>query len=274
MSEGSLHYDRVASGYDQPRHRFFYGHVAEILCILARDYIRPRTILDVGCGTGVSTVELRKYFPWAEIVALDKSLPMLTIAKKKNMGKSVLFHHGTAENIVQPTRKSELILASMSFHWLSSQERLALAEALPENGVMAVSFPLNMAVKRKEGNRVLLEAFREIKRSSRDWRPSRSTRGLTWNDLRKSLPGLQLLHADSYCMEEEFKKREDLIEVLRVRGALCGLFGEKADLAEDYLRRAMPEDVSVSYVWLVGIAILGRDSNRHRKSARSEQFFS
>jgi SAM-dependent methyltransferase len=43
----------------------------------------PQTILDVGCGAGVLTKTLRKIYPEAEILGIDKSNDMIGFAHKK-----------------------------------------------------------------------------------------------------------------------------------------------------------------------------------------------
>ena len=45
--------------------------------------IKPRSVLDLGCGTGYGTVALGRMFPRASITALDYSLPMLVSARRK-----------------------------------------------------------------------------------------------------------------------------------------------------------------------------------------------
>jgi S-adenosylmethionine-diacylgycerolhomoserine-N-methlytransferase len=50
---------------------------------LAAGHLRPRRILEVGCGTGTNLAELARFFPQAEIVGLDLSAEMLSKARKK-----------------------------------------------------------------------------------------------------------------------------------------------------------------------------------------------
>jgi malonyl-CoA O-methyltransferase len=45
--------------------------------------IAPRTILDIGCGTGLATAALMKRYPAAQVVALDFALPMLERARRR-----------------------------------------------------------------------------------------------------------------------------------------------------------------------------------------------
>ncbi|MEW6328413.1 MAG: methyltransferase domain-containing protein [Thermodesulfobacteriota bacterium] len=254
MAEAFLHYDRVASSYDQPRHHFFYSHLAEKLCALAKEYVQPEAILDIGCGTGISTVEIVKYFPRAEVTALDRSPSMLELARKKEDIRTVTFCYGQTKDLSVSERKFDLIIANMSYHWLSPGDRRALRAALKENCILVISFPLIMPFSKKEGNSLLLTTFRRLKEMQPAWHPFRGTRGLSWNEVVRSLPGLVPIRFERYCMEERFRRTSDFLEVLRVRGVFFGFFGNKAAAAENIARALLREGEAISYAWPIGIA--------------------
>ena len=67
--------------YDATRWTFLFGRTA--LIRLAAERLRPRRILEVGCGTGRNLTELARFFPEAEIVGLDLSAEMVRKARKK-----------------------------------------------------------------------------------------------------------------------------------------------------------------------------------------------
>jgi ubiquinone/menaquinone biosynthesis C-methylase UbiE len=56
-------------------------------------------LLDVGCGTGLSTRALLEAYPHAEIVAVDASAEMLAQARAKEWPSSVRFVHSRAEDL-------------------------------------------------------------------------------------------------------------------------------------------------------------------------------
>lgn len=56
-------------------------------------------LLDVGCGTGLSTAALLETYPDAEIVAVDASAEMLARARAKAWPDSVRFVHSRAEDL-------------------------------------------------------------------------------------------------------------------------------------------------------------------------------
>jgi SAM-dependent methyltransferase len=271
MAEAFLHYDHVASSYDQPRHHFFYGHLAKKLCILAKKHVQPESILDAGCGTGISTVEIIKHFPGAEVTALDRSPSMLELARKKEDIRTVTFCYGQTKDLPISETRFDLIIANMSYHWLSPGDRLVLRNALKENGVLVMSFPLIMPFPKKEGNSLLLTIFRRLKEIQPAWHPFRGTRGLNWNEVVRGLPGLVPIRFERYCMEERFRRASDFLEVLRVRGVFFGFFGNKATAAENVARALLQEGEAISYAWPIGIAIFRREGPQKKQKTGQKQ---
>jgi ubiquinone/menaquinone biosynthesis C-methylase UbiE len=80
--------------------------------------VKPRRILDLGCGTGSTTLMLKKAFPEAEVIGLDLSPYMLVRAEHKAIaaGMEVNWRHGNAEKTGFPDASFDLITASLLFH--------------------------------------------------------------------------------------------------------------------------------------------------------------
>lgn len=57
------------------------------------------TVLDVGCGTGLSTAALVETYPEARVVAVDASAEMLARAREKTWPDTVRFVHSRAEDL-------------------------------------------------------------------------------------------------------------------------------------------------------------------------------
>ncbi len=270
MAEAFLHYDRVADCYDQPRHRSFYGHLAERLCIFSTNYVQPESVLDIGCGTGISTIEIIRHFPHAEVTAADRSLSMLAVAQKKEDTKIVSFCHGGIKDIAHLNKTFDLIVANMSLHWLPFEDRLALRDVLKENGILAVSFPLIAPFRKREGNRLLLSIFRRLRKTDPAWRPFHDMRGLSWKEI-ETLPGFSPIHLEPYYMEERFGTGSEFVEVLKVRGVFFSLFGNRAALAEEYALEMLPENTSISYCWPAGIAVVRQDAGLENRDEKACQ---
>ncbi len=80
--------------------------------------VHPRRILDLGCGTGSTTLMLKQAFPEAEVIGLDLSPYMLVRAEHKaiSSGLDINWRHGNAEKTGFPDASFDLITASLLFH--------------------------------------------------------------------------------------------------------------------------------------------------------------
>jgi ubiquinone/menaquinone biosynthesis C-methylase UbiE len=79
---------------------------------------KPRRILDLGCGTGSTTLMLKQAFPQAQVIGLDLSPYMLVMAeyKAKAAGLTIEWRHGNAEETGLPDASFDLVTASLLFH--------------------------------------------------------------------------------------------------------------------------------------------------------------
>jgi ubiquinone/menaquinone biosynthesis C-methylase UbiE len=80
--------------------------------------VHPRRILDLGCGTGSTTLMLKQAFPEAEVIGLDLSPYMLVRAEHKAIeaGLDINWRHGNAEKTGFPDASFDLVTASLLFH--------------------------------------------------------------------------------------------------------------------------------------------------------------
>ncbi|WP_414526712.1 class I SAM-dependent methyltransferase [Nodularia chucula] len=80
--------------------------------------VQPRRILDLGCGTGSTTLMLKQAFPKAQVIGLDLSPYMLVRAedKAKTAGLDIHWQHGNAETTNFPDGDFDLVTASLLFH--------------------------------------------------------------------------------------------------------------------------------------------------------------
>lgn len=78
----------------------------------------PRRILDLGCGTGSTTLMLKQAFPQAEVIGLDLSPYMLVMAehKAKAANLDIQWRHGNAEHTGFPDASFDVVTASLLFH--------------------------------------------------------------------------------------------------------------------------------------------------------------
>jgi ubiquinone/menaquinone biosynthesis C-methylase UbiE len=79
---------------------------------------QPRRIIDLGCGTGSTTVLLKQAFPYAVVTGLDLSPYMLAVAEDKAQRSQleIEWEHGKAESTQFKSASFDLVTASLLFH--------------------------------------------------------------------------------------------------------------------------------------------------------------
>ncbi|CAM4382788.1 MAG: Malonyl-[acyl-carrier protein] O-methyltransferase [Legionellaceae bacterium] len=104
--------------------------------------IEPKTILDLGCGTGFFTPYLKKCFPNATIISLDIAFNMLTMAKKKAkwFSKPSLICAASG-NLPFSNHSIDFIFCNQVFHWDTAIQKtlLELKRILTPNGLLLFS---------------------------------------------------------------------------------------------------------------------------------------
>jgi malonyl-CoA O-methyltransferase len=124
-------FERAAQSYDEAAilQREVNHHLLERL-----DYIRhqPKSILDVGSGTGYATQSLRKIYPRAQLYALDIAYPMLNIARSRlnflsRIRGKVKFINAEAEKLPLANNSVEMVYSNLTVQWVNDLD-LALRE--------------------------------------------------------------------------------------------------------------------------------------------------
>ena len=82
--------------------------------------IEPKSILDLGCGVGMSTFALQEIYPQAKLTGVDLSPYFLAVAKYRNREKpkQVDWVHAAAESTGLPSATFDLVSACLVFHEL------------------------------------------------------------------------------------------------------------------------------------------------------------
>lgn len=86
--------------------------------LIDRIRVKPKRILDLGCGTGSTTLMLKQAFPQAQVIGLDLSPYMLVRAedKAKTAQLDIQWRHGDAEKTEFPDASFDLITICLLFH--------------------------------------------------------------------------------------------------------------------------------------------------------------
>lgn len=77
-------------------------------------------VLDLGCGTGTLTLQLKQAYPEAEVVGLDGDADVLALAteKARKLGVDVTLHHGLADAPPYGDGTFDRVVSSLMFHHL------------------------------------------------------------------------------------------------------------------------------------------------------------
>jgi ubiquinone/menaquinone biosynthesis C-methylase UbiE len=126
LIETSDHKDRVKYAYDSSAEMYddtVTRRMISASTVLLRDLKIPEnpTVLDVGCGTGISTFEVMKRSEGVgKFYGVDISEKMVKHAKEKAAQKGFTtckFTKGDAESLEFPDSMFDLVISNVAFHW-------------------------------------------------------------------------------------------------------------------------------------------------------------
>lgn len=103
------------------------AYPAKVLCrYLGR---RPQTVVDLGCGTGLSTEIWPDYAD--TVIGVEPSEDMFAVAAQKTTDV-MTFRHGTGEATGLPDECADIVICSQSFHWMEPVATLREGGSHPE----------------------------------------------------------------------------------------------------------------------------------------------
>jgi len=106
--------------------------------------LEPRTIWDLGCGTGEHAVVLSRRHPEAAVYGVDSSPHMLDEARSLSSGVTWIQDDITA---FAPPEPADLIFTNAALQWLPDHAALfpRLVKALAPGGVLACQMPVSFS---------------------------------------------------------------------------------------------------------------------------------
>lgn len=105
---------------------------------------RPKKILDIGCGPGNSTRLLKKRYPDADLLGIDKSPEMIETAVKDN--PDIEFKVADAVTELKNVGNGyDIVFSNAAIQWMPDQEKLLpeMLSLLKTGGTLAVQTPMN-----------------------------------------------------------------------------------------------------------------------------------
>jgi ubiquinone/menaquinone biosynthesis C-methylase UbiE len=170
-------FDRWSVTYDDPGlQRFTYRPIHD--AVLTRiDGTEPRTLVDLGCGTGQLTQRLVRSFPGATVVGVDLSAGMLTEAagRLRRAGDAGRLVRADARQLPFAASTVDVVVCTESFHWYPDQAGTLseLARVLKPGGRLLIA---SIAAVTGTGDRLLRRATGVGGRTVRALPPQRMRR--------------------------------------------------------------------------------------------------
>lgn len=138
------HFNNAAAGYDAHAvlQREVAGRLLERLDLIQ---LQPKTILDLGCGTGYCTRDLARRYPKAKVLGLDIAPAMVRQAtrlagwRQRWFGRQT-YSCGDAEQLPLPSSSVDLVFSSLTLQWCDPRQTFAeVARVLRPNGLFLFS---------------------------------------------------------------------------------------------------------------------------------------
>jgi trans-aconitate 2-methyltransferase len=100
----------------------------------------PRRVVDLGCGAGNLTSQLRRRWPEATVEALDSSAEMVAAARERGVDASV-----ADVRTWTPQSDTDVVLSNAAMHWVPEHAELFIrwVEQLAAGSWLAVQMPGN-----------------------------------------------------------------------------------------------------------------------------------
>ncbi len=83
-------------------------------------------VLDLGCGTGTLTLQIKQFCPQIELIGLDGDPTVLQIASNKSeaAGLDIQWEEGLAYDLPYPTGSIDRVFSSLMIHHLTTPNKL------------------------------------------------------------------------------------------------------------------------------------------------------
>ena len=135
-------FNLIAREYDNNRKKFipcFEDYYKTTTHLIISNINSPKTVLDLGAGTGLLTYYWYKECQTAEYVLVDIAEEMLDISKKRFMGLANVQHQVLDYTKQLPEEKFDAIISALSIHHLDQMQKEKLFqtiyETIPTGGI-------------------------------------------------------------------------------------------------------------------------------------------
>jgi ubiquinone/menaquinone biosynthesis C-methylase UbiE len=114
------HFNRWSRTYDESWiQRYAIRVHAEMIDAATDEIATPKTVLDIGCGTGRLLQKAHAIYPSAQLYGIDPAEGMVELARGRI--PSATIYLGAAESLPLSDSSVDVVLSSISFHHWSDQ---------------------------------------------------------------------------------------------------------------------------------------------------------
>jgi malonyl-CoA O-methyltransferase len=261
-----MSFDRAARTYDSVS--TVQRGMAKRLVQLSVGPLRPRSVLELGCGTGHLSVRLFERFPGSEFLLTDISVSMLERARvrlgtRAEAGQVRCLQLDASSRPWGMGQRYELMASNALVQWFPNlaEHFAAAAEHLQLGGSYLVSGFLGDNLPELARSLQRFDVPPAIGHSAREVRDACAA------------AGLELSHFEEGCLREEYESSRTFFEVIRVMGA--SRYPERGPLpravllrlVEDYGRRNAT-GAGVVATWRPWFALLRKSGGQLAREAR------
>jgi ubiquinone/menaquinone biosynthesis C-methylase UbiE len=115
------HFNRRAATYETASSQGYFFDRIQRRVLKTAQASDPKTVLDVGCGTGRLLRKAKQKWPDAHLVGVDAAENMITQARR--LFPDAEFHVGMAEELPLPDSSVDLTFSTLSFHHWANQSK-------------------------------------------------------------------------------------------------------------------------------------------------------
>jgi len=137
-------FNRAAQTYDKACHiQYLIGN--KLIKMAAHHLSNPNELMDIGCGTGLITVELKQCFPDTNLTALDLADNLLNQARSRPTLANVKFVQSDLDHLPFANASCPSIFSNMALQWSMTPEATVKewARILRPGGYLIFSIPVS-----------------------------------------------------------------------------------------------------------------------------------
>ncbi len=191
----------------------------------------PRRVVDLGCGTGVSTMVWQSVCP--DVIGVDASDDMIAAAKAKER-PGLRFIKAFGSDTGLEAGSADAVVCSMSFHWMEPVSTLAeIDRILAPGGVFAAVDYDWPPVTAWEAEAAYMKVYNVLRRAEKEDADVSAT--FTRYDKNRHLDNMRSSGYFRYCREILFSAAEDctaekFVNILRSQGSFNTVMALRPEL--------------------------------------------